>query len=520
MAISLSGVFFHGLGFAEGAPIPVDSEWRSYNHRLSGVRYSDLSQINVDNVSRLEEVCRLELAPMGSLSAGPILVDGRLYVTTDDMTLAINAQDCSLIWRAQYVPEQAEVLPNNRGVAYGAGRLYRGTGDGRLVSYDARTGREVWRKKIGDPLIGEFASAAPVAWKGMVFMGLSGGELGVRARMMAFDAASGRKLWTFDLIPGPGQTGAGTWAGDSWKHGGGATWSSYSIDEKTGELFVSVDNPAPAFAGQSRAGDNLFTDSLVALDARTGRLRWHVQLLKHDRRDYGASAPAVLMSVRDRSLIAQGSKDGHLYIIDRRTHRVVSRTAVTTVSDGDAEPTPQGTVVCPGISGGFLYNSPSFDPRTDVLISGTVDWCSTLYLDPAPPTYAPRQEFAGGRQEHVGAGSGWVTSISAATGKVLWTFHTAAPVFAAVTSTAGGVTFTGDHAGRLYAFRTADGALLWEQKTAGSIAGGVITYQNGSRQYLAVTSGKGALSPVAAAGPPTIIIFGLAGHNPTRRLTF
>jgi len=503
------------LSFAAAESLADDSEWPSYNHRLSGVRYSDLAQINVDNVSRLEEVCRLELAPMGSLSAGPILVDGRLYVTTDDMTLAINARDCSLLWRAQYLAEQAEVLPKNRGVAYWAGRLYRGTGDGRLVSYDARTGREVWRKKIGDPLVGEFASAAPVAWKGMVFTGVSGGELGVRGRMMAFDAASGRKLWTFDLIPGPGQTGAGTWAGDSWKHGGGATWSSYAVDEKSGELFVSVDNPAPAFNGKSRAGDNLFTDSVVVLDAKSGRLLWYVQLLKHDRRDYGASAPAVLMSVEGRSLIAQGSKDGYLYIIDRRTHRVVSRTAVTTVSAGDAEPTTQGTLVCPGISGGFLYNSPSFDPRTEALISGTVDWCSTLYLDPTPPQYAPRQEFAGGRQEHVGTGSGWVTSISAATGKVLWRFQTAAPVFAAVTTTAGGVTFTGDHDGRLYAFRSADGALLWKHETGGSIAGGVITYQIGSRQYLAVTSGKGALSPAAAAGPPTVFIFGLAGHNPS-----
>jgi len=509
MAISVWGVFSHGLSFAETAPIPVDTEWPSYNHRLNGVRYSDLAQINADNASQLEEVCRIELAAMGSLSAGPILVDGLLYVTTDDTTVAINAQDCSLIWRVQYVAEQAEILPNNRGVAYWAGRLYRGTGDGRLVSYDARTGQEAWRKKIGDPLIGEFASAAPVAWNGMVFMGISGGELGVRGRMMAFDAASGRKLWTFDLIPGPGQPGAVTWAGDSWKHGGGATWSSYSIDEKAGELFVSVDNPAPAFYGKSRAGDNLFTDSVVVLDAKSGRLLWHVQLLKHDRRDYGASAPAVLMSVAGRSLIAQGSKDGHLYIVDRRTHRVVSRTAVTTVSDGDASPTTRGTVVCPGISGGFLYNSPSFDPRTEALISGTVDWCSTLYLDPTPPQYAPRQEFAGGRQEHVGTGSGWVTSISAATGKVLWKFQTAAPVFAAVTTTAGGVTFTGDHDGRLYGFRSADGALLWEHQTAGSIAGGVITYQIGSRQYLAVTSGKGALSAPAAAGPPTIIIFGL-----------
>jgi outer membrane protein assembly factor BamB len=169
--------------------------------------------------------------------------------------------------------------------------------------------------------------------------------------------------------------------------------------------------------------------------------------------------------------------------------------------------------VCPGISGGFLYNSPSFDPHNDRLISGSVDWCSTLHRDSSPPRYQPGREFSGGRQEHTGLASGWVTSVSAVTGNVVWRFHTDAPVFAAVTTTAGGVSFTGDHAGRLYALRTDDGALLWSHETGGSIAGGIITYQIGKRQYLAVTSGTATLSPPAAAGPPSIIILGLSGGS-------
>ena len=490
-----------------------DDDWRSYNHRLSGIRYSTLTQINSGNVDQLRELCRARLVDAGSLSTGPLMVDGVLYVTMNNLTVALDPTDCRIRWKSEYAPDEPEVLPNNRGVAYLSGTLFRGTGDGRVIAADAANGRELWRTKIGDPSMGEFVSAAPVAWDGIVFAGLSGGELGVRGRMMALDAVSGAKLWTFDLIPGPGQYGSNTWAGNSWQHGGGATWSSYALDETTGELFVSVDNPAPAFNRMPRAGDNLYTDSLVALDARTGRRLWHIQLRKHDTRDYGVSAPAVLMTVNGRSLIAQGSKDGYLYIIDRQTHHLVHRTPVTTVAPGEADPTPRGIRVCPGISGGFLYNSPSFDPHNDRLISGSVDWCSTLHRDSSPPRYQPGREFSGGRQEHTGLASGWVTSVSAVTGNVVWRFHTDAPVFAAGTTTAGGVSFTGDHAGRLYALRTDDGALLWSHETGGSIAGGIITYQIGKRQYLAVTSGTATLSPPAAAGPPSIIILGLSGGS-------
>jgi PQQ-dependent dehydrogenase (methanol/ethanol family) len=498
----------HSPSFAVDAMADdAQDEWPSYNHRLSGVRYSELAQINAGNVNRLEEVCRVELAAGGSMSSGPVLAEGVMYVTTNNATVALDPTTCAIKWKTQYVPEDPIVVPNNRGVAYLAGRLFRGTGDGRLLSYDAASGTELWRKKIGNPRIGEFASAAPVAWRSYVFMGLSGGELGVRGRMMAFDAESGEKRWTFDLVPQAGQFGVNTWAGESWKHGGGATWSSYTLDEETGELFVSVDNPAPAFNGSGRSGNNLFTDSLVCIDAKTGRRLWHVQLLRHDTRDYGASAPAVLLKVAGRSLVAQGSKDGYLYIIDRRSHRIAFRTAVTTVFQNTARPAVGNTEICPGISGGFLYNSPSFDPPTHALISGTVDWCSIIHADPTIPHYTAGREFSGGSQVHIGRSSGWVTSVDVLDGHVLWRVHTNAPVFAAVTSTAGGITFTGDHNGEVYAFRSSDGTLLWHRTTHASIAGGLITYQIASKQYLAVESGTATLSPPSAVGAPTISIY-------------
>ena len=488
-----------------------DSDWQSYNHRLSGSRYSELAQINVANVDRLAEVCRVELAQSGSLSSGPVLAAGTLYVTMNNLTVALDPATCAIRWKSEYIPDEPVVVPNNRGVAYLSGRVFRGTGDGRLLAYDATTGRLLWKRKISEPSLGEFVSAAPIAWRHTVFIGLSGGELGVRGRMMAFDARSGTRLWSFDLIPGAGQFGADTWAGESWKHGGGATWSSYALDEDTGELFVSVDNPAPAFHGAVRGGDNLYTNSLVCLDANTGQRLWHVQLRSHDTRDYGASAPAVLFREAGKSWVAQGSKDGFLYVIDRVRHRIAFRTAVTTVDPPALEhaaANPDANV-CPGISGGFLYNSPSFDVLNNSLISGTVDWCSIIHADLTPPQYVRGHEYAGGSQEHVGPSTGWITSVDAHDGHLIWRFPTPAPVFAAVTSTAGGVTFTGDHDGNLYALQSSNGTLLWQLKTAASIAGGLITYQIDSKQYLAVESGNATLSPGSAAGSPTVIVFSL-----------
>jgi alcohol dehydrogenase (cytochrome c) len=488
----------------------VENGWPSYNRELNGIRFSGLAQIKSSNVAGLGEVCRVQIAKTGSISAGPIVIDGILYVTSDNVTAAVSATSCRVIWQVQYRPDEAEVLPNNRGVAFFAGHLFRGTGDGRLVSYEASTGRERWRVKIGDPAIGEFASAAPMAWNGLVFLGMSGGGLGTRGKMMAFDAESGTLRWTFDLVPRSGQFGSGTWAGHSAEHGGGSTWSSYTLDRSTGELFVSVDNPSPTFYGPARLGANLFTDALLVLNASTGKRLWHFQLREHDTLDYGASPPAVLLTIHGRQLIAQGSKDGYLYVIDRKNHRLVYKTAVTTVRAPVAGNKSEETEICPGISGGFLYNSPSFDPNTSSLISGATDWCSTILVDHDPPKYEVRREYAGGQQEHLGSGSGWITSLDAETGLIRWRLHTEFPVFSAVTSTAGGVTFAGDHGGHIYGLRTSDGAVVWNRQIPGSVAGGIVTYQALSKQYVAVVSGTAALSPSVGLGPPSVFIYSLA----------
>jgi len=486
-----------------------DTDWPYYNNRIDGDRYLSLTEINRDNVAGLVEACRVHVSGAGPFSAGTILVHGVIYTTAWRSTLALQPATCDVVWKALYAPEQTEVYNANRGVAYWNGKLFRGTGDDRMLAYDADTGRELWRTKIGDPSTGEYLAAAPLAWNGKVFMGTAGGDLGVPGRMLALDADTGKVLWSFDTVQHPDRAG-GTWPGTTWKTGGGSTWSTYTLDSQTGELFVTVSNPAPALDAKVRMGDNLYSDSVLALDAGSGKLLWHVQLRKNDNHDYDVSAPAVLLTIDHRKLIAVGSKDGFLYLIDRGTHRLRWKTPVTTILNVDADPTPEGVKVCPGAKGGVEYNSPVYDPSDHLLIVGAVDWCYNLFKTPYPP-YAPGAPYIGGKMLPVGdSGSGWITAVDARSGKERWRYHTLAPVIAGITTTQGGVTFAGDTSGSLYVLRTQDGKLLRKIDTGGALAGGIISYQTRGHQYLAVNSGNVSRSSWGTvAGTPTLIVYRL-----------
>jgi alcohol dehydrogenase (cytochrome c) len=496
-------------------PAEGDTDWPSFNRGLDGVRYSELDQINTDNVGNLEEVCRVRVGGPGPLASGFILEGGGLYFTTSRATIAMNPTNCDIVWKSLYTPEQKEVLVQNRGVAYLDGMVFRGTGDGRLVAYDAASGAELWRQTVGDPTVGEYFSAAPIAWDRKVFIGLAGGDWGIQGRMMAFDAKTGKQLWTFNTVPHPGEFGNETWPGESWKHGGGGTWSSYTLDEKTGELFVPVSNPAPDWNRFGRIGDNLFTSSVLVLDARTGQRIWHYQTRKNDNQDYDVTTPAVLITLKNgRKIIAQASKDGYVYLIDRKTRNLITRTAVTTILNHEVDATKEGVKVCPGMTGGVEYNSPSYDPVNNALTVGAVDWCSILIIQD-PPIYKAGEVYGGGTFKQDSIGSGWVTSLDATTGKIRWKYHTEAPVVGAITATAGGVTFAGDMSGKLFAFRSTNGDVLLRVDTGGAIAGGIITYQADKQQYLAITSGNISRSTwPMASGLPEVIIYRLGdGHD-------
>ena len=251
-------------------------------------------------------------------------------------------------------------------MAFANGQLFRGTPDGRLLAIDAASGKTLWQQQVGDPAQGEFFSSVPVIWQGLLITGSAGSDCGIRGRIMAYEQESGREVWRFYTIPRGKETGAETWK--DWKsarYGGGGSWTTYTLDMASGEVFVPVGNPAPDFAPSHRPGANLFTDSMVVLDARTGALKWWHQMLSNDGLDLDlAAAPMLYWNSKGRPMVAIGSKDGYLYGVDRETHKRVFKIPVTTIQKPDRAPTAQGVHSCPGPLGGVEWNGPAYD-QTD-----------------------------------------------------------------------------------------------------------------------------------------------------------
>lgn len=483
--------------------------WPTYNNTYNGQRFSPAAQITAANANTLKRVCEVNLGDAGTFHSGPIVIEDTLYVTTAHSTVALDPQNCAIKWRHVYKPEQEEVYAVNRGVAYLDGRLFRGTPDGRVFALDAKTGQELWRVKKGDPTQGEFFSSAPIAWRGLVFIGAAGSDWGIRGYVLALDAKTGQEKWRFYTVPMGKEAGA-----DSWKnpataaHGGGALWTTYTLDALSGELFVPTGNPAPDYAPDWRPGANLYTDSLVVLDALTGRLKWYHQFESNDGLDYDfGAAPALYTDSQGAKMVAAGSKDGNVYGIDRSTHEVMFKTPVTTIKNQGTRPQPGG-LACPGPLGGVEWNGPAVNPVSRVIFVGAVDFCQTIVG--GTPEYKKGQFYFGTSQTPIaseGGGRGWINAIDGDTGKTLWKYHADAPVVAGVTPTAGDVVFSGDLEGNLLALDAHNGTVLYKFNTGGAIAGGVITYETGGKQFLATTSGNISRATFSATtGSPKIVI--------------
>jgi PQQ-dependent dehydrogenase (methanol/ethanol family) len=507
-ALAISATMLLGAAYGSSPAVP-DTGWPSYNNGLDSARFSQLTSITPATAPDLREACEIALGDDGSFQTGPLAIGDTLFVTTAHTTVALGATDCSLQWRHVYTPEEQEIYPVNRGVAYLDGRIFRGTADGRLLAIDAKTGKELWRVQAGDPKLNEFLSAAPIAWNGILFIGIAGSDWGIRGRMMAFDAATGKELWRFNTIPAATELGAETWQNvASLQHGGGGTWTSFTLDTATGELFVPVGNPAPDFLPASRPGDNLYTNSLIVLDATTGALRWYHQFDPHDGLDYDVSAAPALYSDADGNRrIALGSKDGYLYILDRNTHGVISKTPITTITNPDLVPSSQPQLACPGDLGGVEWNGPAVAPPTGLIYVGSVDWCD-LYT-------AGEAKYAQG-QLYFGTGTmppqdtparGWIYALDGRTGKLAWRYHADMPVVAGITPTAGGVVFAGDMGGNLLVFNAGSGKVISKQNAGGPLAGGIITYAEGGKQYVAFAAGNvSRLTFTNVAGTPRIVV--------------
>lgn len=518
LAAALAALGFGLSTWAAPAPTGADGEWASYNRDLQSDRFSPLTDITPKNAADLREVCEATLGDEGALQPGPIMIDGTLYVTTTHTVIAVDAASCQVRWRYVYHADEEEPFPANRGVAFLDGTLYRGTGDGRLLALDARSGRERWRTKIADPSIVEFLSAAPIAWKGLVFIGPGGSDWGIHGRVSAFDATTGKRVWNFDTIPQKGEPGFETWRiPETAQHGGGGTWTSYTLDPETGELFVPVANPSPDYLPDARPGDDLYTNSIVVLDARNGALKWYYQFGRSDGFDYDlAAAPMLFKDEAGHARVAAGSKDGFLYVLDRDTHALVSKTAITTIQAPPTPPTPQGVFACPGSSGGVEWNGPAFHPALNLLYVGSVDWCSTFTSGPA--AFKPPLIYLGTAPQFSAASekTGWVYAVDGATGKVRWRYHAGSPVLSGVTPTAGGVLLSGESAGNLLVFDARSGRLLKKENLGGSMGGGIVTYRIAGKQFVATTAGNVSRSGLGTGGNyvPRLIVL-TTGLAPT-----
>src|SRR5271165_6303464 len=374
---------------------PEAGDWPSYNKTLTSNRFSGLSQINRDNAGKLKVLCTYDTGQYTGFTSGLLEVNGALIFVTEYDVFSIDPATCKVNWRAHedYTPATPQGV--NRGAAYLDGTLFRGTQDGRVLAYDFKTGKRIWETTIADPSKGESAPAAPIAWNGLVFIGNAGGDYkGVKGRMYALDAKTGRIVWEFFLVPRSegdarrGPQGASPLDRSTWKNtsripiSGGATWTSYTLDPATGQLFVPGGNPAPDFAIGLRDAENLYSDSIVVLDAATGAYRNHFKLMPRDWHDWDVSSAPVLIHTRGgRNLLSEAPKDGHLYGFDLATGALLYRKPVTRIENADV-PFVVGKAVhfCPGTVGGAEWNGPAYDPRTNLIYTGEVDWCSTVTM--------------------------------------------------------------------------------------------------------------------------------------------
>lgn len=501
-----------GLLAQAGLSQSTAADWPLYSGDFSATRFSSLQEITKANVAGLRQTCTYDTGESAPFETGPIAVQGTLYFTTYDTTFAIDASTCALKWKYSR-PGPKGGLGVNRGVAFDGGKLFRGTGDAHVFALDAAGGQPLWDVSIGDQAKGESVPMAPIAWNGMVFAGNAGGDnFAVTGRIYALSAADGHQIWRFDVVPESGPAQA-TWKNVTAQNPptGGATWTSYSLDADNGVLWVSTGNVAPDFLLALHPGDNLYTTSVLALDARTGRLLRYVQPVRKDFHDWDMTAPPALIRTRGgRLLAAAAGKDGLLYGIDRSgvtassketdpPLKILYATPVTTRTNvkKPLNPTTE-TRFCPGTQGGTEWNGPGFNPSLNLLFVNAVDWCSAVKLADAatvqgklgaawPGSGDPEHPF--GRVDPKEKWGGWLTAVDADSGRVRWKYKSPTPMPAAVTPTAGGLVFTGDLNGDVLAFDAENGKILWRDSTHAAVGGGVISYETGGHQRIAVAAG-------------------------------
>ncbi|UAJ10568.1 pyrroloquinoline quinone-dependent dehydrogenase [Glacieibacterium megasporae] len=511
-------------------------DWPSYNKTPTSQRFSALDQITVANVSRLQVLCTYDTHQRTSFEVGPIVVEGALIATTEHDIFSLNPANCHLNWRTHEDYKPANLLAVNRGAAYLNGMLFRGTQDGRVLAYDFVTGKRLWQTTIADPKMAETTPAAPIAWHGLVFIGNAGGDSkGNKGRMYALDAKSGRIVWEFYLVPRSrgdrirGPQGASPLDKATWRNTvgnpvtGGATWTSYTLDPESRRLYIPSGNSGPDFIKSVRDGANFYSESVVVLDALTGAFVKSIQVAPGDWHDWDVSSAPVLIQTRGgRRVLSVAPKDGRLYGFDLTTGAMIYRTPVTTVENAEA-PFEVGKNIhfCPGTNGGAEWNSPAFDPTTNLVIVGETDWCFSVKMQsekeissvkigaPYTGNTSLNPYDAYGKADPYGHWAGWLYGIDADTGAWRWRVKSNYPIMGGVAPTAGGLVFFGDMGGNFYAIDATNGRRLWGKDLGGAIGGGVITFATGGVQKVAVAAGFTSITWPTRSATGTIVILAL-----------
>lgn len=491
------------------------SSWLTASKDYTGQRFADLNQINAGNAAGLRAVCIYRSNTAAPTQTSPLVYKGVMYLTIDQSIVAIDAATCRERWAYNWKVKDQVLSPTNRGVALKDGRVVRGTADGYLIAVDLEKGTLLWSRKIADAGKSQYLSMPPLIVGDLIIYGPAGADWGAKNWIGAFKLENGDEVWRFNLIPDANEPGAETWTNpQSRDHGGGSVWTPLSFDAENGVVFVPVGNPAPDFYREVRPGTNLYTDSVVALDVKTGTLLWYKQFVANDMHDWDLSqvSPIFRASVdgKQRNLMTVSGKDGLLRMLDRDTRELLYEIPITTRRNADAEPSVTGTHICPGLLGGMEWNGPAYNSRTSTLFVATVDWCGTFKKSDKPPEFALNAHYYGGSvdPDPRDQAKGWLQAIDAATGNVRWRNQWPTPLVAGVTVTSGDVLFTGDLNNDFLVIDVRDGKTLYRFNTGGSIGGGVISYQIDGKQYVATTSGV-VSGFFGGSGTSAVIIFAL-----------
>ena len=496
---------------------PIAENWLSYNGDYTGRRYSILHEVSTSNVAQLRAQWVFHAPNSSSLEVTPVVVDGIMFVTAANDAYALDAQSGRTLWH--YSRPITEGLiddasqHHNRGVGVWRTHVFMETDNAHLLCLDARSGHLVWDVAYTDGNRNYGATSAPLVIKDKVIVGTSGGDDGIRGFVAAYDAESGKEVWRFWTIPGPGEFGSSSWPGESYKLGGGTTWMPGTFDPELNTIFWGTSNPAPDFDGGPRPGDDLYTDCLLALDPDIGKLKWYFQFTPHDLFDYDAVETPVLVDTtfrgQPRKLIVQANRNGFLYVLDRTNGKFLSARPfaeklnwASGIDDKGRpirtglQPTTEGTRVCPGFVGATNWYSPSYNPQNSRFYFMALNTCNIFFLK--PQEFKPGQTYysTGTHRSKGDYNQKVLLAFALDDYKPAWRYVQAGEGRSSggTMTTASGLVFFGDDTQTFEAVDAQTGKPLWHFNTGQNITASPMTYAVNSKQYVAIAAGSDVFS--------------------------